>query len=159
MKSVALSIVEDPIEVVTEARVLDALIASETDVLMACGGKGICATCHVYVESGAENLTPMTAREKLSLKTLSSVRPNSRLACQARIVGEGVQVALPGVNYLVQGDDLITLIGRRTDVDIVHPVNGSTLVQSGKIITRSRIEQLKTVDTDVAEMRARSMTL
>ncbi|MEO0815061.1 MAG: hypothetical protein AAFY60_19530 [Myxococcota bacterium] len=75
------------------------------------------------------------------------------------VIGEGVEVSMPGVNYLVQSDDLVQLIGRRTDVDIVHPVNGSTLVKSGKIITRTRIEQLKTVDTDVAEMRARSMTL
>ncbi|MEM6732297.1 MAG: 2Fe-2S iron-sulfur cluster-binding protein [Myxococcota bacterium] len=159
MKSVALAGREDPIEVTTESRVLDALVASKADVLMACGGKGICATCHVHVEAGAENLTPMTAREKLSLKTLSNAKPNSRLACQAKITGPGVKVALPGVSYLVKSDDLLSLIGRRTDVDIVHPVNGSTLVQAGKIITRSRIEQLKSVDTDVAEMRARSMTL
>ncbi|MEO1483298.1 MAG: 2Fe-2S iron-sulfur cluster-binding protein [Myxococcota bacterium] len=159
MKSLALAGYQDPVEVVTESRVLDALIQSGSDVLMACGGKGICATCHVYVQSGAENLSPMNAREKLSLKTLSNVKPNSRLACQAKVLGDGVEVTTPGVTYLVESQDLLSLIGRVTDVDIVHPVNGSTLVQAGKIITRSRIEQLKSVDTDVAEMRARSVTL
>ncbi|MEM6533100.1 MAG: 2Fe-2S iron-sulfur cluster-binding protein [Myxococcota bacterium] len=159
MKALALAGVADPVEVVTESRVLDALTKSGSDVLMACGGKGICATCHVYVQSGAENLTPMTAREKLSLKTLSNAKPNSRLACQAKVLGDGVEVTLPGVSYLVESNELLTLIGRVSDVDIVHPVNGSTLVQAGKIITRSRIEQLKSVDTDVEEMRARSVTL
>ncbi|MBC7794031.1 MAG: (2Fe-2S)-binding protein [Clostridia bacterium] len=159
MKSVTLTHTPDPVLVRTESRVLDVLLASKTSVLMACGGKGLCATCHVYVEEGAQNLTPMTPRERLSLKILTNVRPSSRLACQAKVVADGVKVAMPRGRYIVGTADLDALIGRRAEEPVLHPVDGRTLIQAGKIITRSRIEELKFVDVDVAEMHERSLSI
>ncbi|PYQ47304.1 MAG: hypothetical protein DMF59_19235 [Acidobacteria bacterium] len=45
----------------------------------ACGGIGICNRCRVRVVEGAENLTPPTRFEK---------DPESRLACQAVVLGD-----------------------------------------------------------------------
>jgi 2Fe-2S ferredoxin len=55
-----------------------------------CGGVCACSTCHVYVESGLELISPPNDAE-LDLLTLSARerRDNSRLGCQARIIGEG----------------------------------------------------------------------
>ncbi len=44
-----------------------------------CGGIGICNRCRVRVVEGVENLTPPTRFEK---------DPDSRLACQAVVLGD-----------------------------------------------------------------------
>ena len=56
-----------------------------------CSGRGRCGTCRVRVGAGADRLS---APEALESGTLVRVRAESsdRLACQARILGEGVQV-------------------------------------------------------------------
>ena len=49
--------------------------------------------------------------------------------------------------------------GRRAEERILHPLDGRVLIETGKIITRSRITELSQVDVDVAEMKTRSLTL
>lgn len=159
MKSVHLDHIEDPIQVDTRTRVLDVFLAAKANIMMACGGKGLCATCHCYVVEGGENLSPATAREKASLRMLNDVKPNSRLACQAKVLGEGVRVKLPKGTYIESTKDLESLIGRRAENPFLHPVDGRILIQEGKIITRSRIRELQEVDVDIAEMKARSLTV
>jgi len=159
MKRVAIEGVTDPVAIRTNQRLLDALTQSGTPVLMACGGKGLCATCHVYVVEGGERLSPRTPREQVSLRMLSDLRPSSRLACQAKVTGEGVTVMLPRGRYLTASKDLNALIGRRAEERILHPLDGRVLIETGKIITRSRITELSQVDVDVAEMKTRSLTL
>jgi ferredoxin, 2Fe-2S len=55
-----------------------------------CKGVCACSTCHVYVEAGAELLSPPSEAE-LDLLSLSAREPRdaSRLGCQARFVAEG----------------------------------------------------------------------
>lgn len=159
MKRVAIEGTADPIDIRTNQRLLDALVQSGTPLLMACGGKGLCATCHVYVSGGGDKLSPRTPREQMSLRMLSDLRPNSRLACQAKVQGEGVTVTLPRGRYLTASKDLNALIGRRAEERILHPLDGRVLIETGKIITRSRINELAQVDVDVAEMKTRSLTL
>ncbi len=89
---------------------------------------------------------------------LSEVRPNSRLACQAKVVGDGIVVALPGGRYLTTTGDLEALVGRRADVRILHPIDGRVLIEAGKIITRSRIRELVQVDIDIAEVKTHSLS-
>jgi len=36
----------------------------------ACGGKGLCSSCRVFVEKGLENLSPMKEKERKLLKKL-----------------------------------------------------------------------------------------
>ena len=74
-----------------EARAGGTLLAAamKNDIRMmhACGAQTLCATCRVKVTDGADNLTPMTLKEKLSLRYHLSVSPRVRLACQARVLG------------------------------------------------------------------------
>jgi ferredoxin len=159
MKRVDIDGVTDPISIDTNNRLLEALVLSGTPLIMACGGKGLCATCHVYIKSGAERLSPITPREQNSLRMLNERRPNSRLACQAKVQGNGVTVTVPRGRYLTASRDLESLIGRRADVRILHPLDGRVLIEAGKIITRSGIMALAQLDVDVAEVRTRSLSL
>jgi ferredoxin len=159
MKTVAFLQTGRRVEVKTEANVLQALLAERTPVKMACGGRGICATCHIYIESGAQALTPMTKKEERTLSLLGEATPSSRLACQARVLGEGVVVRLPKGLYIERSADLTELIGRRAESRILHPISGKTLVEEGKIITRSVVNALAQVDVDMQRLMEGSRDL
>jgi ferredoxin len=139
----------ESVEIKTELRVLDAMLSKQIDVMMLCGGQGICATCHVYVTKNPQDLTPVTAREKNTLALLSGAQPNSRLACQAKVIGDGVEVMLPAGLYVESFEDIETLVGKRTKAPILHPKDGRVLIQENKIITRTLIMSLKDVDFDI----------
>lgn len=60
-----------------------ALQAGVEGIEAECGGCLTCATCHVYVEGGAEALPPAEADEEAMLAFVAAERrPNSRLSCQ-----------------------------------------------------------------------------
>jgi ferredoxin len=82
MKDILLQPINQLVAVATNTRVLDTLLAQQCPVMMACGGQGICATCHVYITNGAESLTPMTEREQRTLALITGAQPSSRLSCQ-----------------------------------------------------------------------------
>ena len=64
---------------------MEALKASEYSIMATCGGMALCATCHVQVLKGFENL-PLTNEDELEmLDTLPDATDTSRLACQLRI--------------------------------------------------------------------------
>jgi len=132
--------------------VLDALLSEDLDVLMACGGRGRCATCHVHIEAGSDCLSAPTEREIRTLRRLSGVGGSSRLACQARVLREGVQVRLPKGMYIDKETDIESLIGKRAKERILHPITGDVLVEEGKLITRSFIMQLKDVQSDLTNI-------
>jgi ferredoxin len=150
MKTVAFRGAGQAAEIETQQRLLDALLARQVPVKMLCRGRGLCATCHVHVESGADSLTPITRQEKLTLSVLTGARSNSRLACQAKVLSEGVEISLPKGLYAESFSDIEKLIGKRTTTPILHPINGRVLIQAGKIITRSAIADLSTIDLDVS---------
>src|SRR5450755_5136787 len=56
----------------------------------ACGGVCACSTCHVYVETGAELLSPAEEDEEDILDKAFDVRMSSRLGCQAKIQRDGL---------------------------------------------------------------------
>ena len=63
-----------------------------------CGGSCSCATCHCYVESHADQLTPPSeAEENMLTNVAAERRPNSRLSCQIKVTAEmdGMVVRLP----------------------------------------------------------------
>lgn len=152
MKNVTIG--NDPKKAVinTQERLLDALLIRNVEVKMLCQGRGLCATCHVYVTKGAHCLTPMTDREKLTLSILTGAQPNSRLACQSHVLGDGVEVELPKGLYIESFADIESLIGKRTPVPILHPVSGRVLIQENRIITRSAIHELRDVDIDIKQL-------
>lgn len=150
MKEVSLQPINEKVELATNTRVLDALLAEQCPVMMACGGQGICATCHVYVTEGMQSLTPMEEREEKTLALITGAMENSRLSCQCKVVGEGVEITLPDGLYVESFDDIEQLIGKRTKTPILHPFDGRILIQKGKIITRSSIMNLADVSFDIS---------
>lgn len=123
---------------------------------MLCGGRGLCATCHVHVTAGAESLTPKSEREKLTLAVLTGAVGNSRLACQAKVIGEGVQVELPRGLYIESFGQLEALIGKRATQPVLHPITGRILIEDGKIITRTIVNDLKSVDFNFSKVQSQS---
>lgn len=133
----------DPIDVETyintNDNVLSGLLKNDLNILRECGGRGMCATCHIYIKQGNESLSPPSRREQRTLEIITTCQVNSRLACQARVLGEGVIIELPAGMYVNQIEDIESLIGRRAEENILHPLSGKILVEEGKLITRSMI--------------------
>jgi ferredoxin len=94
-KTVKLEPIAQESTIATNGNLLSVLLNKDLDVLKECGGRGMCATCHIYVTDGMEALTPINRREQRTLEVITSCKTNSRLACQARVLGEGVVVELP----------------------------------------------------------------
>jgi len=69
--------------------VREALLELGVGLESICGGRGVCGKCKVQIETGAENLSPLTNCEQ---KLLSEQQESEgyRLACQARIHGDVV---------------------------------------------------------------------
>lgn len=153
MKELLLQPLGESVGVATQSTLLEALLARNCQVAVACGGQGICATCHVYVRQGEEALTPPTSRELRTLSLMTGAAPNSRLACQACVIGNGLVVELPEGMYLQAAEDLTSLVGRRAQAPILHPADGRALIAKGKIITRSRILELQDEDLSVTQLR------
>lgn len=77
---------------------MEILKASEYNILATCGGMALCATCHVEVLSGMENLPEAADQELDMLDTLPDSDDNSRLACQLRLteMNNGLTVKIKG---------------------------------------------------------------
>lgn len=140
----------------TNDNLLSGLLKNELNVLQECGGRGMCSTCHVYIKEGMDSLSPLNRREKRTLEVITTCKMNSRLACQARVLGEGVVVELPSGMYLSQIDDIEDLIGKRATQNILHPITGKVLVEEGKLITRSMISQLQDTKGEVRQYLAQT---
>jgi ferredoxin len=153
VKTLKFEPINESLRVPTQSDLLQALLAKNLDVLMACGGKGVCSTCHVYIKAGMDKLTAPTQREQRTLGLITGAGKHSRLACQARVLGEGVVVELPEGMYIEKMEDLMRFLGQRAQTNILHPINGSVLIEKGKIITRSRLEELKNLNFEVQKVR------
>ncbi len=70
----------------------------------ACGGNCACTTCHVVVKAGAANLSPMGDLEADRVDGAWDVGPDSRLACQAVVMGDVVcEIPAYNRNYVQEG--------------------------------------------------------
>ena len=151
VKIVKLEPIEKEAVINTNNNLLSALLQNDLKVLQVCGGRGLCATCHIYIKEGMDSLSAMSRREQRTLGVITTCRANSRLACQTRVLDEGVTVELPSGMYVSDLDNIEELIGRRAQDDILHPISGQVLVEEGKLITRSTISQLQTTQSQVRE--------
>jgi ferredoxin len=142
-KTVRLEPIAQVTSVATNDNLLSVLLNKDLDVLRECGGRGMCATCHVYVREGMEGLSPINRREQRTLEVITSCKTNSRLACQACVLKDGVVVELPAGMYINSIKDIEDLIGRRAEQNLLHPVTGQVLVEEGKLITRSVLKQIE----------------
>jgi ferredoxin len=155
-KTVKINSINEETSVETNDNLLSLLIKKDLKVSQECGGRGMCATCHIFITDGMEQLSPMSRREQRTLEVITTCKMNSRLACQARVVGEGVVVELPAGMYVSEVEDIESLIGQRAEQDILHPLYGTVLVETGKLITRSMISQLRDTQGEVSKVLSQS---
>lgn len=156
-KTVKIDSINEETVVQTNDNLLSVLLQKDLKVSKECGGRGMCATCHIFIKDGMQQLSPMSRREQRTLEVITTCNKNSRLACQARVVGEGVVVELPVGMYVSEVEDIETLIGQRAPQDILHPLYGTILVEAGKLITRSKITQLQETKGEVSKVLAQSV--
>ncbi len=159
MKKIAIEPLGESALVTTGTPLLAALLAKDLRVLMSCGGKGICSTCHVRVTDGMEQLSPMGPKERRTLSLVADVTPESRLACQTAVYGDGVTVRVPDGMYIEKPDDIRSLLGTLARENMLHPVNGAVLIPKGKIITRTLLEKSRKLEQDLRKLREEADTM
>ena len=64
---------------------MEFLKGNDYDILATCGGMALCATCHVSVINGFDQLTEITDDEYAMLDTLPNITDTSRLSCQLKL--------------------------------------------------------------------------
>ena len=70
--------------------ILEISLANDIPHAHVCSARGRCGTCRVRVDAGMEGLSPRSETEKTTLERVGA--PEARLACQARVFGNGVAV-------------------------------------------------------------------
>lgn len=83
---------EVAVEVEPEVTLLEAAELGGAQVGHSCGGACACSTCHVWVRKGLESLSDQEDQEMDRLDQAFDVRPASRLACQAKVGTEDLDV-------------------------------------------------------------------
>ncbi len=76
---------------------LDIAVAHGVEIAHACGGVGVCGTCHVIVEQGGDNLSAADDDEMDVVDAIPGNTLASRLACRAVVAGD-VTVSIPDWN-------------------------------------------------------------
>ena len=89
MKTLTFTPINEVQQVNTGSDLLQALLSRDLKVLTACGGKGLCATCHVHITHGMDKLTPRTSRAMSARWGSFASRPRTaaspaRARCSAR---------------------------------------------------------------------------
>jgi len=92
--------VEKSVDVPDGANLMEAAVQNDVDGIDGeCGGAGMCATCHVYIdEAFLSKLTAADEAENEMLdNTSSEKKPNSRLSCQIMMSDdlEGIKIIIP----------------------------------------------------------------
>ena len=83
---------EVTVEVEQGTSILEAAEKCGAQVGHSCGGVCACSTCHVWVRKGLESLSEQEDLELDRLDQAFDVKPVSRLACQAKVGGEDLEV-------------------------------------------------------------------
>lgn len=78
---------------------MEVLKAFEYNILATCGGMALCATCHIQVLEGIDQLPEPQDTELDMLDTLPDATSESRLACQLK-----VNEQLEGITVKIRGD-------------------------------------------------------
>ncbi|MEM8641129.1 MAG: 2Fe-2S iron-sulfur cluster-binding protein [Cyanobacteria bacterium P01_G01_bin.54] len=146
MKKVKLQPLDQDIGIKTNDTLLQALLEHDMNILQACGAQGRCATCHIYIQAGLDVLSPPTPQEQLTLGFIDTAQANSRLACQTRVLDDGVVVEVPRAMYVGSLGELKALIGQRASQNLYHPYTGEILVEANKLILRSALEKMAQMD-------------
>jgi 2Fe-2S ferredoxin len=80
---------------------MEFLKGNDYDILATCGGMALCATCHVEVISGFDQLPEISDDEYAMLDTLPNITSASRLSCQLKLNGQ-----MDNITVKIMGDGL-----------------------------------------------------
>ena len=80
---------------------MEFLKGNDYDIVATCGGLSLCATCHVEIIKGFENLIPVSDEENAMLDTLPNITDKSRLSCQLKL-----SESMNGITAKIMGDGL-----------------------------------------------------
>ena len=143
MATVTINIDGQQVVAEQNSTLLAALKANDITVNQICGGQGMCATCHLFVISGTDALTPPTQQEQRTFQFTKIDRAGARLACQTRVISNGAIVELPKGTFIESEQDLAQQIGKKANQTLIHPMTGEVLVEKGKLVMRSAVEKMK----------------
>jgi adenylate cyclase len=82
---------EKVISIQDDQTILEASLGAGIPHYHACGGKARCSTCRVVVQEGGELLSKPNKAE-LNLRKKKKFPENVRLACQTKVIGNGVKI-------------------------------------------------------------------
>jgi adenylate cyclase len=82
---------EKVIPIQDDQTILEASLGAGIPHYHACGGKARCSTCRVVVQEGGELLSKPNKAE-LNLRKKKKFPENVRLACQTKVIGNGVKI-------------------------------------------------------------------
>jgi ferredoxin len=150
MTTLTLSIDSKQVEAQQNSSLLSILKAHDIPVKQICGGQGMCASCHLFVVCGADALTPPTQQEQMTFQFTKIDRPGARLACQTRVIGDGVVIELPQGTFVESVQDLEQEIGKKAWQTLIHPMTGEVLVEAGKLVLRSALEKMQQASSKFA---------
>ena len=75
--------------------ICDTLLEHGIEIEHACEKSCACTTCHVVVRAGGDSLAEATEEEEDMLDKAWGLESQSRLSCQALIVGEDLTIEIP----------------------------------------------------------------
>ncbi|MFO0321276.1 MAG: 2Fe-2S iron-sulfur cluster-binding protein [Bacteroidota bacterium] len=78
---------------------MEFLKGHDHDILATCGGMALCATCHVEVIDGFDQLNEISDDEYAMLDTLPNITNTSRLSCQLKLADN-----LNNITVKIMGD-------------------------------------------------------
>ncbi len=79
----SLQVLEAPTDM--SLSLMEFLKGNDYDILATCGGMALCATCHVEVLNGFEQLSEISDDEYAMLDNLQNITERSRLSCQLKL--------------------------------------------------------------------------
>jgi ferredoxin len=145
----ALFPINKAVDVDPGANLLVTLLANAVQIRSVCRGRGICATCQVKVKGSPTALSPKTPQEMKTLSLIVGADESTRLACQCRVLADGVTIELPAGLFIEKLDEILELIGEEAVADYRHPITGGVLIPKDKIITRSLLQLFKNLTEEV----------
>jgi ferredoxin len=151
MTTITLSIDGKTVTANQNDTVLSVLKDNDIPVNQICGAQGMCATCHFFVVAGADELTPRSLQEEITFQYTKIERSGARLACQAKILGEGIIIEMPKGDFVESEEELEHEIGKKAKATLIHPMTGEVLVEAGKLILRSALEKMKDASNKFAD--------
>jgi 2Fe-2S ferredoxin len=82
-------------EVKRGRKLVDAMLDNGIAIEHACEKVCACATCHVYLRTGADQVAPADDEEEDQLDAAWGLQPQSRLSCCVKVKGPLLVVELP----------------------------------------------------------------